>query len=111
MATLSVRTGRDLQPTAPHETTDPPAGCTTPARHRAPTTGDAVTSSTQIESEVPDVLAAGRTSHASATVVPGLEDDFDVELPQRRLTRSTFPAIAEIGRALEEIGVERAERS
>ena len=117
--------------TAPHETTDPPAGCTTPTRHPAPTTGDAVTSSTQIEREVRDVLAdhgrpgsdapalapeadryaPGPGSNASVTVVLGLEDAFDVELSQHRLTRSTIPCFAQIGRALEEIGVETAGRS
>ena len=109
-------------------------GTTTPASdHAAPTpaTGDPVTSTAQIESEVRQVLAdhgrlgsdaralsadadlyaAGLTSHASVTVMLGLEDAFDVEFPQHLLKKSTFASIAAISGALDEIGVQTPEQS
>lgn len=52
-----------------------------------------------------DLYGAGMTSHASVNVMLGLEDEFDVEFPDRMLTRSVFESIASIGAALRELGV------
>lgn len=50
-----------------------------------------------------DLYAAGMTSHASISVMLGLEDAFDVEFPDRMLTRQVFSSIASIGAALTEL--------
>ena len=51
-----------------------------------------------------DLYAAGMTSHASVNVMLGLEDEFDVEFPERLLRKQTFESIHSIGRALSELG-------
>jgi acyl carrier protein len=47
-----------------------------------------------------DLYAAGMTSHASVSVMLGLEDEFDVEFPDSLLRKETFESIAAIERAL-----------
>lgn len=51
-----------------------------------------------------DLYAAGLSSHASVTVMLGIEDVFDVELPQELVTKSTFASVAAITRALHALG-------
>ncbi|MDX6214734.1 MAG: hypothetical protein QOG99_318 [Frankiales bacterium] len=53
--------------------------------------------------ESDDLYAAGMTSHASISVMLGLEDAFDVEFPDRMLTREVFSSIASIRAALNEL--------
>jgi acyl carrier protein len=53
-----------------------------------------------------DLYQAGMTSHASLAVMLALEDHFDVEFPDRMLTRSVFASIASIEGALTEIRAE-----
>ena len=48
------------------------------------------------------------TSHASVNVMLALEDHFDVEFPDRMLTRAVFESIASIERALIELRSEAA---
>jgi acyl carrier protein len=55
-----------------------------------------------------DLYQAGMTSHASVTVMLALEDHFDVEFPDRMLTRSVFESIASIEAALTELRAEAA---
>jgi acyl carrier protein len=50
-----------------------------------------------------DLYQAGMTSHASVNVMLALEDRFDVEFPDRMLTRDVFENIAAIERALDEL--------
>lgn len=50
-----------------------------------------------------DLYAAGMTSHASISVMLGLEDAFDVEFPDRMLTREVFSSISSIRAALAEL--------
>ena len=47
-----------------------------------------------------DLYAAGLTSHASVELMLQLEDEFDVEFPERLLKRSTFESIASLHEAL-----------
>lgn len=54
-------------------------------------------------SEADDLYSAGMTSHASISVMLGLEDAFDVEFPDRMLTREVFSSIASIRAALDEL--------
>ena len=49
-----------------------------------------------------NLYEAGLTSHASVTVMLALEDAFDVEFPDRLLTKATFSSIAAIEAALVE---------
>jgi acyl carrier protein len=49
-----------------------------------------------------NLYEAGLTSHASVTVMLALEDAFDVEFPDRLLTKATFSSIAAIEAALAE---------
>ncbi|WP_148614385.1 acyl carrier protein [Nocardioides rubriscoriae] len=51
-----------------------------------------------------DLYAAGMTSHASVTVMLACEDEWDVEFPQRMLTRTTFSSVDAIAAALAELG-------
>ena len=53
-----------------------------------------------------DLYAAGLTSHASVTVMLGCEDAFDVEFPERMLTKATFASVDSITAALAELGAE-----
>ena len=50
-----------------------------------------------------DLYQAGMTSHASISVMLGLEAAFDVEFPDRMLTREVFSSIKSIRGALDEL--------
>jgi acyl carrier protein len=50
-----------------------------------------------------DLYQAGMTSHASVNVMLALEDHFDIEFPDRMLTRNVFESIVAIERALSEL--------
>lgn len=50
-----------------------------------------------------DLYQAGMSSHASVNVMLGLEGHFDVEFPDRMLTRSVFSSIAAIRGAISEL--------
>ena len=50
-----------------------------------------------------DLYDAGLTSHASVTLMLGLEEHFNVEFPERMLRRSTFATINSIRAAIEEL--------
>ena len=52
-----------------------------------------------------DLYAAGMTSHASVTVMLGLEDEWDIEFPQHMLKKSTFATIVSITEALAELEI------
>lgn len=51
---------------------------------------------------------AGMTSHASVNVMLGLEDAFDIEFPDRMLTRGVFESIASISAAVTELQEQEA---
>ncbi|HEX3617419.1 MAG TPA: acyl carrier protein [Solirubrobacteraceae bacterium] len=53
--------------------------------------------------EEADLYAAGMSSQASVSLMIALEDEFDVEFPDRMLKRSVFQSIAAIRTALGEI--------
>ena len=55
-----------------------------------------------------DLFANGMTSHASVNVMLALEDAFDLEFPDRMLTRSVFSSIDAIGAAIAELSREPA---
>jgi acyl carrier protein len=50
-----------------------------------------------------DLYASGMSSQASVSVMLALEDAFDIEFPDRMLTRSVFTSIASIRAALLEL--------
>lgn len=50
-----------------------------------------------------DLYEAGMTSHASVTVMLAIEDAFDLEFPDRMLTREVFASIAAIDAAVQEL--------
>jgi acyl carrier protein len=50
-----------------------------------------------------DLYALGLTSHASVAVMLALEAAFDVEFPDRLLTRDVFSSVANIARAVAEL--------
>ena len=50
-----------------------------------------------------DLYLAGMSSHASVNLMLALEDEFDIEFPDRLLKRSVFESIAAIRAALEEL--------
>lgn len=50
-----------------------------------------------------DLYQAGMSSHASVNVMLGLEGHFDVEFPDRMLTRSVFSSVAAIRGAITEL--------
>jgi acyl carrier protein len=52
-----------------------------------------------------DLYSAGMTSHASVTVMLGLEDEWDIEFPQQMLKKSTFATIDAITEALAELDI------
>lgn len=52
-----------------------------------------------------DLYVAGLTSHATVNLMLALEDEFDVELPDRLLRRKTFSSVSAIAEALAEVGV------
>lgn len=53
-----------------------------------------------------DLYRAGMTSHASVNVMLALEDHFDVEFPDRMLTRNVFESVSAISLALTELRTE-----
>ena len=55
-----------------------------------------------------DLYRAGMTSHASLNVMIALEDHFDIEFPDRMLTRNVFASISSIEAALSELRSETA---
>ena len=55
-----------------------------------------------------DLFQAGMSSHASVSVMLGLEDAFDVEFPDEMLKRSVFESIASIAAALRKLEVDVA---
>jgi acyl carrier protein len=50
-----------------------------------------------------DLFAAGMTSHASVNVMLALEDAFDLEFPDRMLTRGVFATVSAIAAAITEL--------
>ena len=50
-----------------------------------------------------DLFEAGMSSHASVNVMLALEGKFDVEFPDRMMTRDVFATIGRIRGALEEL--------
>jgi acyl carrier protein len=50
-----------------------------------------------------DLYQAGMSSHASVNVMLALEDAFDIEFPDRMLTRTVFESIGSIRAALTEL--------
>ena len=50
-----------------------------------------------------DLFASGMTSHASVNLMLALEDAFDLEFPDRMLTRAVFDSIASISAAIGEL--------
>jgi acyl carrier protein len=54
-------------------------------------------------SDTDDLYAAGLTSHASVNVMLALEDEFDLEFPERMLRKTTFGSIAAIREAVAEL--------
>jgi len=54
-------------------------------------------------SENADLYDAGMTSHSSVKVMLAIEDAFDVEFPDRMLTRGVFGSIGSIKSALIEL--------
>lgn len=43
-----------------------------------------------------DLYVAGMTSHSSVNVMLALEDEFDIEFPEEKLSKGTFSSIANI---------------
>jgi acyl carrier protein len=54
-------------------------------------------------SDSADLYDAGMTSHASVNVMLALEEGFDVEFPDRMLTRSVFASIDSICAAIAQL--------
>jgi acyl carrier protein len=50
-----------------------------------------------------DLYEAGLTSHASVTLMLALEEQFNIEFPDRMLRRGAFASIAAIRACLEEL--------
>lgn len=50
-----------------------------------------------------DLYRAGMTSHASVNVMLALEDHFDIEFPDRMLTRGVFESMTSIAAAVSEL--------
>ena len=50
-----------------------------------------------------DLYQAGMTSHASVSVMLALEDAFDIEFPDRMLTRGVFDSVSAIAAAIAEL--------
>jgi len=55
-----------------------------------------------------DLYSAGMTSHASVNLMLALENEFDVEFPDRMLRRSVFENVASIRLALVELCAEES---
>lgn len=56
-----------------------------------------------------DLFAAGMTSHASVNLMLALEDAFDIEFPDRMLTRGVFDSVSAIAAAIAELSAADAE--
>ena len=54
-------------------------------------------------SDETDLFASGMTSHASVNLMLALEDAFDLEFPDRMLTRGVFESVASIAAAIDEL--------
>jgi acyl carrier protein len=50
-----------------------------------------------------DLFQAGMSSHASVNVMLALENTFDIEFPDRMLTRNVFESVDAIAAAITEI--------
>ena len=50
-----------------------------------------------------DLYRSGLTSHASVNVMLALEDEFDIEFPERLLRKGTFESIRAIREAVSEL--------
>ena len=50
-----------------------------------------------------DLFEAGMTSHATVNVMLALEDEFDLEFPERMLRKRTFETVCAIREALSEL--------
>lgn len=50
-----------------------------------------------------DLYSAGLTSHATVGLMLAIEDEFDVEFPDRLLRRRTFYSVSSLAEALAEI--------
>lgn len=59
-------------------------------------------------SDTDDLYEAGLSSFASIQFMLALEDAFDIEFPERMLTRKTFSSIAAIDRSISELLSEKA---
>lgn len=57
-----------------------------------------------------DLYRSGLTSHAAVNVMLALEDAFDIEFPERMLTKGTFQSIDSIHQALAELLGEPSEQ-
>jgi acyl carrier protein len=49
------------------------------------------------------LYAAGLTSHASVNVMLAIEDEYDIEFPERLLKRATFETIGNLSDALDSV--------
>lgn len=58
-----------------------------------------------------DLYRAGMTSHASVNVMLALEDEFDVEFPERLLRKTTFESPSAIRAALSGLGAVESENA
>ncbi|SHE94346.1 Phosphopantetheine attachment site [Kaistia soli DSM 19436] len=54
-------------------------------------------------SDTSDLYEAGLSSFASIQFMLALEDEFDIEFPERMLTRKTFASIEAIDRSIAEL--------
>ncbi len=59
-------------------------------------------------SEDTNLYEAGMSSHASVNLMLALEDHFDLEFPDRMLTRGVFESIAAITDAIAELRTQAA---
>jgi acyl carrier protein len=50
-----------------------------------------------------DLFRLGMTSHASVSVMLGLEEAYGIEFPEHLLRKSTFASVAAIQRAIDEL--------
>lgn len=55
-----------------------------------------------------DLFQAGMSSHASVSVMLALEDAFEIEFPDRMLTRSVFESVAGMAAAIGELQAQAA---
>jgi acyl carrier protein len=55
-----------------------------------------------------DLFQAGMSSHASVSVMLALEDAFDIEFPDRMLTRTVFESVDGMAAAIGELQAQAA---